>query len=861
MTPIIILVFSLFASSAIMAQQSTTELAPSTSTTTTESESTSTDRIERLQVTGSYIQRIDIEGPSPIEMINQEDFANTGSITLNDILQLNPSFQAAYEGSGHVRFRGQHAGNVLILLNGMRLPKLNGGYYTSINGIPTSVIERVELLKDGGSAIYGSDAMSGVMNFKTRRDYDGADIQASTTIAESGVGTQTSYTGTFGRAYSRGNIMGVIQVEGAEPYSELDVGSYSNSDRNAQSITSNATIEGVSRAEVGVVCPGGRGRVCETDSIFYTQTRSDKQDITGLLTASYEFAEMDLSLLGMFNRRSSISSGSPLRLNWRDNRKSGGSNNAIALSSMSDSPLRDRIINDGLVDGNGFVNVSGTLVEEFGNVISESQDDNIVVQTDLKGYTNSSWIWNVQAGFATLKSEREVIQGEANQEVLKELFRRGEMDVLAPQGAKSDLSSSFIRPTYRNDGEMITGKAVMSGELFDLGNLYSKGGLVSMAFGYEGQVENFAFNNDAVLLDGLTLANPTRNFSGSRAVHSAFMELSAYPLQNLEVQVAHRFDHYSDVGNTYNPKLALAYTPVKEVLLRSSVGTGFRAPGITDLYSGTTTGTQLFSDLPNCPPTGRCDRRFYEVTTFTDPDLESETSLHYSFGTVIQPNRNVSFTLDQWNYEGKNSLSAVSASRFSEIEKLYGTEAFESTGARAVRDENGKLISMSIPAVMNIGSRELRGLDGGFDIRFDLSDKSQWRMNFSAMHSLIFENNDKRYDFADEVKNESWWKNRIGVGLRNDNHNMNLSALTVASSNVGNGNSREKLSQYTELDFSYGYNTFWGGRFNMAVRNLLNTRPPVALGGDTVTFARLERSVSSFSPLRRRFYIGYSQSF
>jgi iron complex outermembrane recepter protein len=854
MTPITIFVFSLLVSHSLMAQQSTSELS------TTPSGSTSTQQVERLQVTGSYIQRIDIEGPSPLEMINQEDFANTGSITLNDILQLNPSFQAAYEGSGHVRFRGQHAGNVLILLNGMRLPKLNGGYYTSINGIPTSVIERVELLKDGGSALYGSDAMSGVMNFKTRRDYDGAEIQASTTIAQSGVGTQTSYTGTFGRAYSRGNILGVVQVEGADPYTELDVGSFSRSNRFSQTIASNATLgRGNSAAQVGPLCPNGR--VCETDGINYNQTRSENQDFTGLLTASYEFAEMDLSVLGMFNRRTSTSSGSPLSLNWLDQRNVGGSNNAIALSSMSDSPLRDRIINDGLVDSNGLVNLSGTFVEEFGNVISESQNDNIVLQADLKGYTNTSWIWNVQAGFATLKSERQVIQGEANQDQLRELFRRGEWNPLAPQGAKSNLSSTFINPTYRNDGEMFSTKAVVSGELFNLGEFYSKGGLVSMALGYEGQVENFEFNNDSVLLDGLTLASPTRNFSGSRAVHSAFMELSAYPLQNLEVQLAHRFDHYSDVGNTYNPKLALAYTPVKEVLLRSSIGTGFRAPGITDLYSGTTTGTQFFRDLPTCPPVGRCDERFYEVTTFTDPDLESETSLHYSFGTVIQPNRNISFTLDQWNYEGKNSLSAIRANAFSEIEDLYGTEALESTGARTVRDENGDLVSMSIPAVMNVGSRELRGLDGGVDVRFDLSDKSQWRMNFSAMHSLIFENNDKRYDFADEEKNQSWWKNRLSVGLRNDNHNMSFTALTVASSTAGRGTRREKLRQYTELDFSYGYNTFWGGRFSLAVRNLLNTRPPVALGGDTVTFARLERSVSSFSPLRRRFYIGYSQSF
>jgi iron complex outermembrane recepter protein len=836
----------------IYAQTTASELAEGPSSSPAPSE-----RIERLEVTGSYIQRIDIEGPSPLETIDREEFDKSGAINLSEILKLNPSFEAVFEGPGHVRFRGQHAGNVLILLNGMRLPKLNGGYYTSINGLPTSVIERVEVLKDGGSALYGSDAMSGVMNFRTRRDYDGAEVTTSTTLSDSGNGTQTSTSAAFGRSHGRGNVMGTIQVETSRPYGELDVGSFNRSENFTQVSTSNARLG--SNVRIGPTCPNGQ--ICDTDPLMYNESRPKGQDITALVTSSYEFTEVDVNVLAMFNRRETTSTGAPLRLGWTDDRGAGGANNAIAVGDMAPSAFRDRIVNDGLADANNFISLSGTFVDELGQRVSEQTDDSLNIQTDVKGYTSTSWIWNAQAGFATLKSRREIVTGEANQNVLREIFKEGRWDPTLPAGQKSNLSEAFLRPTYRNDGEMITGKVVLTGELFDLGNLYEAGGMVSMAIGAETQWESFAFDNDEELLNGTALSSSTRNYSGSRNVQSAFMELGAYPLHNLELQLAHRFDHYSDVGNTYNPKFALAYTPRKEVLLRSSIGTGFRAPGITDLYAGSQDSQQRFRDQASCDPSSTCASRFYDVTTYTDSNLKSETSLHYSVGSVVQPNRNVSVSVDQWNFIGKNTLSAIRAEEFTDVERRFGAGFLDSIGVTTTRDTDGNLLKIEHPGVMNMGRRELRGLDAGVDTRFDLAKESSWRLHFSAMHSLIFTRNTKKFDFDDEEKAESSWKNRLTVGLSNPRHFARVTALTVSSGMVGVGLAEERLPQYTEYDFSYSYSAFWGGKFNFAVRNLANTRPPTRTGGDLVTFASLDRNYSSFSPLRRRFFLGYSQTF
>lgn len=97
-------------------------------------------KFERVEVTGSNIRKIDIEGVAPLDTISSDEFIKSGSIEIGQVLREDPAFEAVYGNAGHVRFRGQHAGNVLILLNGLRMPKLGGGHYTTVRNIPTSAI-------------------------------------------------------------------------------------------------------------------------------------------------------------------------------------------------------------------------------------------------------------------------------------------------------------------------------------------------------------------------------------------------------------------------------------------------------------------------------------------------------------------------------------------------------------------------------------------------------------------------------------------------------------------------------------------------------------------------------------------------
>ena len=242
--------------------------------------------VEKVTVTGSHIKRIDVEGPTPLVVLDRESFDNTGINTVEEVFQESPYFQSVLNGGssnheGHARFRGQHAGNTLYLLNGMRLPKEAGGFYTSISYIPTSAIESVELLKDGGSAIYGSDAMAGVVNFQTRKDIDGTNVTIKAKTNEDGVGIEQNHVASYGRSSTDASLLVVGQYRKLEGYFEKDIGSFNlNGD--------------------------------ESRLKFY-QVSPDTEDIGLLSTGHYEFASgLSLSGTGIYSRKQQLKSRGPL---------------------------------------------------------------------------------------------------------------------------------------------------------------------------------------------------------------------------------------------------------------------------------------------------------------------------------------------------------------------------------------------------------------------------------------------------------------------------------------------------------------------------------------------------------------------
>ena len=851
-----------------MSQESQFSLEAIGDTKTTEENKDEDKEIEKLEVTGSYIKRIDIEGPAPVKVIDRKMFEVTGSTTIADVLKEDSGFEKVDGSKGYVRFHGQHAGNLLVLLNGLNLPKKDGGFFTSIRSLPSSVIQRVEILKEGGSSLYGSDAMSGVMNFITRSDMEGGSLTSQVTFPAIGVGEEQRHSLAYGTSFARGNILGVFQFERTEAVNEYDLGSRNTNPRvlsvpasyGKLSQKKNKIFLGAACREEGGVC-GEEGtacgeRGCQSDNLQFDQMRNVETDMSTLLTGWYELPNhIKFSALGIYNRKEERAMGSPLELNWFQKTRYG--DQSLKPHLISNNKSSSELI------GKGFdlspLELKYRFDEELGPQTRDKLEQSYNFQGKLEGDIAGSWSWQVHSGFSTLSSQSHMISGNADQRILRQMFYEGSFNPLLPWGQKSDLSAAMVDPTSRNTVQLFTTKLLATGEVVDLG----EGRPLSLAIGTDLILESFDFHNDEILTSNHLLTTPWKNYNGLRRISSAFTELSAQLLSGLELQLAGRFDRYSDVGDTWNPKVAVAYRSNSQWLLRSSVGTGFRAPGITDLYRGETQELFFFTDQFRCNNPDKkeksvCGRKYYPLHTFVAPDLRPETSVHYNFGTTFQPMQSLSLTIDQWNFHGKDTVSRIYPDEYTELERDYLPQLKE-MGVSIQRDPvTNELESIRTPYIINMGERILRGVDLEVDGRLS---QGPLFVGFGISHSYIFERKTRTFAFKGMERANTSWKNTTSAYLEKGSHYGRLAARTVSSGPASKRKRAKILPRTTVFDISYSYTTPWQGKFNWGVKNVLDRRPVVEQKGPVVAFGHLSRQMTAFSPLGRRFFFSYSQDF
>src|SRR5690349_968504 len=181
------------------------------------SQSVDSQQLETITVTGSNIRRVDIETSNPVVTIDRAAIEKTGKLTLGDLVQslpavTGPNMNPQINNSGGTGFssiglRGLGSPRTLVLINGHRF--LSG----DPNAIPANMVERIEVLTSGASAVYGSDAIAGVVNFILRSDYQGAEFTVDYGISDRDDGTSEGYSFTFGQSTDRGSIMAGINYK------------------------------------------------------------------------------------------------------------------------------------------------------------------------------------------------------------------------------------------------------------------------------------------------------------------------------------------------------------------------------------------------------------------------------------------------------------------------------------------------------------------------------------------------------------------------------------------------------------------------------------------------------------------------
>jgi len=673
-----------------------------------QSETSGDERI-KVEVTGTRIARTDTETALPVQTITREEIVDAGIQTMQDLLErisANQSYGSWNEAKGigsllsgytGASLRGLGSQRTLILLNGRRLAPyaLSGGQSVDLSGIPPSAIERVEVLKDGASAIYGTDAIGGVINFILRKDYSGAEVNGNYFATEHGGGnnwrasavagwgdlSKDRYNVFVAADYYRQQSLKASQRDSSKttylPWLGLD-------GTSGNSFPANIVQTNLATGEVygfpgfrnpTIPFPGGptadsclppysfptegaRQYQCRFDTASFIDTIPEAEKANAIarftwqLGADHQFFAEGSYYQGKFTQRVAPT---PVVL---------GADFATALPPSS--PWYPAAFVAGLPGGDPTRPVEilyRTL--ELGPRTDRTTTDQWNAIVGMQG-TVKGWDYDFAGTYTSNRQANELVSGYFYSSKFRPLLASG---VVNPFGPNTESVLQQMRDTQVT-GPINDNRASNYGVDFKLANTVATlpGGPLAVAFGIEARRESLERSNSDVLVSGDIAGGPGEVpsvASVSRRVWSLFGEVGVPITNALEATAAVRYDHYSDFGGTTNSKFTVRWQPVQTLLLRAAYGTGFRAPTLSDLHLpqvDTFAFADFLQDPVRCPVTeaySDCNGLYMPIRYGGNPALRPETSDQFNAGIVFAPTTGLSIGVDYYRVEVRNVIGVL----------------------------------------------------------------------------------------------------------------------------------------------------------------------------------------------------------
>jgi iron complex outermembrane receptor protein len=670
--------------------------------------------MQRVEITGSSIKRIAKEGALPVEVITFDQMEKRGITSAEQLLRSlssngngadnavsgNNVFGADADrvsgGASFASLRGLGPNSTLVLLNGRRIATHGGsGKAVDLNSIPLGAIERVEILKDGASAIYGTDAIGGVVNFILKTNYTGVTVSGNANFTEAGGGAtrRAQLLAGTGNLDSDGyNAMLSVTVDSNDKLASSERG-FANGFQPSRGLSPDTTGTPFANQLTGAGTALGASFTVPGDSTKYLQANplsfqgkcdtirgmSQYQtalwkDVTSPLRTTYSCAYdygadyvmqtpvERLNLLG----RTTFKLGADHRMFVE----------ALASRTRNQVQLTPLQISTSLANKNAYP-VGGAYYQDLsqyvstfdktkpiiykwradilGNRTQENQTDNARVLVGFEGVLGK-WDYKSGLSYAESKTRTSLTNGYAYTLPLYQVLGSGVVNPwVGPGQSQSAAAIAAVEATkFRGDFQhgktsLIQVDGALSGEVLQM-----PAGALAAAVGFDLRRESYGFAQD---VDATTILLSPGNAALNKAqrdIGALYAELIVPVVKDLELQLALRSDHYSVIGTTTNPKMALRYQPTTGLLLRASANKGFLAPSFTQLYSA-----QLDQELPNgitdpigCPAhpndPAYCAIARLPYKSGGNPALRPETSKQGSLGVVFEPVKGFSASLDYW---------------------------------------------------------------------------------------------------------------------------------------------------------------------------------------------------------------------
>lgn len=810
--------------------------------------------VERIEVTGSRIKRADMETASPVTVIDSSAILATGATSIDGVLQsmtsaggamTNPGINNGSGGNARVNLRGLGASRTLVLVNGRRMISSGTGAASSVdlNTIPVSMIQRIEVLKDGASAVYGTDAVAGVVNVILKRDYDGFEMNVQTGMSGQGDADESSIDFTLGGSSDKGNIVVGMQY--------TDRGEASQADRDFSKCP-------IAEGDDGLFCAGSvyaegghiwgdtadlSGRDGEYHDFVYSGDNNDRfnysadsylftpmQRLNLTVNGSYELTD-DLMFFAeaMYTKRWSEQQMAPQPI-W----------NSEAWIYDS-SWMNTELLSHGIVDGEALDygrRMSDTGTRDFSQVV-----DTVRIVLGLEGELENGFTWDMSYNKGRNDSV-DKLSNLHNIGAINDAVQNKEFDPFTQSSWTGDSIAPFIYTELNSGGsEMDIFAASLSGELMEV-----PAGVIGFAAGYEHRLESAYYTPDSLTAQGMANDPRVDPTSGSFNVNEAYVEL-AIPLlddmafaEHVELSAAMRYFDYSTFGDDNTWKLGLTWKINDQVMLRGVASTAFRAPTVDELFGGK---SPSFNQITH-PASSHTQA---EVTVGGNELLTPEEADIMTLGVVLEPDfaPGLSLTFDYYDIEITNAIGSVDNNYIANLcmdadgNKINASSAVCQSANISI-DGTGRIAFEN--GLQNIGGQSTAGYDINATYTFETANLD-WRVSLDTSILDHYEESDQDGNiieytgfvtsgsgaYADiksnltvNVKGDSWeatYEGRYIDGMDSLSCDKDPSACYAPT--VGS-------VVYHDLSGAYFLNesvTFSGG-----VNNLLDKQPPYYSGNN-----------------------------
>jgi iron complex outermembrane receptor protein len=654
-----------------------------------------TDTAQRVTVTGSMIPRTTAETAEAITVISADNLKQQGITTVEQALQQISAMQSTVlsssavtswgtGGGSYASLRGLGAARTLVLLDGQRLSgNAQYGGPVDLNSIPFAAIDRIEVLREGASSVYGADAIAGVVNFITKKDLTGGQLNVT--------GTKAQHPGAGGRAaditYGWGNlatdgfnVLGSLSYTktnelratqrtfanrgGADNSFYTSPGSYFDSNGNLFSV--NYPDCGKSSGVTSTYLTTANG-YCGYKYTLATDLIPESSETSGMLQLTKTLDANNTLRLQYFATQSKLKT-------W-----GGAYSYYVAMNPTTDAQYFPTAAQSTPAT---YYNTSATATPDLGNDIDVAwtdpdnnryQGDRSLEQRFLATLTGSHGEWDYQANLAYSQnvSTLSLDGGYPDMSVLTVTDANGDTvlnPLINPFGTQTAAGQALINSSYRS-GNLDTAKLRMmevnASASHPVGDWFHAGdATLAVGASFRREQIHSATTDLAAEMAEVTYYFPS-NISGSRNSEALYAELNVPVFKQLEFTLSDREDRYSDFGNTNNAKFSFRYQPSKLVTFRGAVSSGFRAPSLVNLYSpevlgagSSFTGSVCDNLTVNCAGGGSQG----VVASGGNTQLKPEKSDNYDLGIVLAPAADLGITLDFYHVTISNQITTLSSS-------------------------------------------------------------------------------------------------------------------------------------------------------------------------------------------------------